>query len=102
MQEFYKFITWGLCLAQHVSGASTPIIMSLQPARFDVYVCLKMFRAPPRPSSGVYNCINSLWFYRWSVGGSSAVGCGLAGDNRPDHNQQHCYHQRSNGKTKGC
>jgi len=26
-----------------------------------------MFRAPPRPSSGAYNCINSLWFYRWSV-----------------------------------
>jgi hypothetical protein len=26
---------------------------------------LNMFRAPPRPSSGAYNC--SLWFYRWSV-----------------------------------
>jgi len=38
-----------------------------------------MFRAPPRPSSGAYNCINSLWFYRWSVGGSSVVGRGLAG-----------------------
>ena len=37
-----------------------------------------MFRAPPRPSSGAYNCINSLWFYRWSVGGSSVVGRGLA------------------------
>ena len=35
-----------------------------------------MFRAPPRPSSGAYNCINGLWFYRWSVGGSSVVGCG--------------------------
>jgi len=21
----------------------------------------------PRPSSGAYNCISSLWFYRWSV-----------------------------------
>jgi len=20
----------------------------------------------------------------------------------PDHDQQHCYHQRSNGKTRGC
>jgi hypothetical protein len=26
-----------------------------------------MFRAVPHPSSGAYNCISSLWFYRWSV-----------------------------------
>jgi hypothetical protein len=38
MQQFYKFIT----------------------LRF---VSLNMFRALPRPSSGAYNCINSLWFY---------------------------------------
>jgi hypothetical protein len=31
------------------------------------YVSLNMFRAPPCPSSGAYNCINSLWFYRWNV-----------------------------------
>jgi hypothetical protein len=36
-----------------------------------------MFRAPPCPSSEAYNCINSLWFYRWSVGGSSVVCRGL-------------------------
>ena len=83
----------------------------------DVFVSLNMFRAPPRPSSGAYNCINplsaqlnpichllallgahhilhisrirvnSLWF--WPV-------------DRPDHDQQRCYHQRSNGKTTGC
>jgi len=33
----------------------------------DVYVWLNMFRALPRPSSGAYNCISSLWFYRRSV-----------------------------------
>ena len=38
MQQFYKFST----------------------LRF---VSLNMFRVPPRPSSGAYNCINSLWFY---------------------------------------
>ena len=42
MQQFYKFITWR-------------------------FVSLNVFRAPPRPSSGAYNCIISLWFYRWSV-----------------------------------
>jgi hypothetical protein len=39
---------------------------SLKILLLDVYVSLNMYRAPPRPSSGAYNCINSLWFYRWS------------------------------------
>ena len=42
MQQFHRFITWRLCVAQHVLGT-------------------------PRPSSGAYKCFNSLWFYRWSV-----------------------------------
>jgi hypothetical protein len=49
------------------------MIQIIQPTRcssftgllLDVYVCLNMFRASPRPSSGAYNCTRSLWFYRW-------------------------------------
>ena len=49
------------------------MIRIIQPTRcnsftsllLDVYVWLNMFRASPRPSSGVYNCTRSLWFYRW-------------------------------------
>jgi len=42
MQQFHKFITWLFCAARHVSGAFFP-------------------------SSGAYDSINSLWFYRWRV-----------------------------------
>jgi hypothetical protein len=34
-----------------------------------IYEWLNMFRVSPRPSSGAYNCIRSLWFYRWEHGG---------------------------------
>jgi len=30
MQQFHKFITWRFCVAQHVPGASSPIIRILQ------------------------------------------------------------------------
>jgi hypothetical protein len=40
MQQFHKFITWCLCVAQHISGVSPLIIRSI-------------------------NCIRGLWFYRW-------------------------------------
>ena len=33
----------------------------------DVYVWLKIFRAPLRPSSGAYDCTSNLWFYRWRM-----------------------------------
>jgi hypothetical protein len=33
----------------------------------DIYVWLNMFWALPRPSSGAYNGISSIWFYGWGV-----------------------------------
>jgi hypothetical protein len=66
MQQFHKFITWR-------------------------FVSLNMFRASPRPSSAAYNALTAFGF-TLERGGSSVVGRGLAGYNRPNHNQQHCYH----------
>jgi len=54
-----------------------------------------MFRALPRPSSGAYNCINSLWFYRWSV----AVAAFLVVV-WPDKDQQRCYRHAPTVKPK--
>jgi len=54
-----------------------------------------MFRAFIRPSSGAYNCISNLWFYRWSV-----VVAALLVVVWPDHDQQRCYHQAPTVKAE--
>jgi hypothetical protein len=53
----------------------------------DVYVSVNTFRAPSRQLSGTNNCINNLWFYRWSV-----VVAALLVVVWPDHDQHRCYH----------
>jgi len=57
----------------------------------DVYVWLNVFRAPLRPSSGVYNCIRSLWFYRYREAAEALLVI-VSQDNLPDHDQQRCNH----------
>jgi hypothetical protein len=67
MKHFHKFITWRLCVAQHVSGAPHAHHQELTTAL---------------ATSG----------FTLERGGSSVVGRGLAGYNRPYHDQQCCYH----------
>jgi hypothetical protein len=49
-----------------------------------------MFREFPHPSSGAYNCINSLWFYRWSMAVAALLVVVWQVYNLPDHDQQRC------------
>jgi hypothetical protein len=66
MRQILKFITWRLCVAQHVLGVLTSIISSSTTAV---------------AASGL----------PLECGGSSAVGRGRA--DRPDHDKQHCHRQ---------
>jgi hypothetical protein len=76
------------------SNKSTNQCNSSTSLLLDVYVWLNMFRAPPRSSSGAYNCISSLWFYRWSV----VVAALLVVVLRP---RPTLLSPRSNGETTG-
>ena len=48
------------------------------------------FGRPHAHHQELNNCSSSLWFYRWNV--VVAVLLVVGPVNRPDHDQQHCYH----------
>jgi hypothetical protein len=52
-----------------------------------------MFRASSCPSSGATTTAVAASGLPLDLGDSSAVGRGRAAYNRPDHDQQHLYHQ---------
>jgi hypothetical protein len=105
MQKFSKFITCLLNTAQHVSGILMPIVRSSTtavaasglPSEIGGSSAVGRGRARwttgptttnstaitnPHAHHQELNCSSSLWF---------TVRDWL--DNRPDHDQQHCYHQ---------
>ena len=51
-----------------------------------------MFRASSCPSSGATTTAVAASGLQSELGDSNAVGRGRAGCDRPDHDQQHCYH----------
>jgi len=56
MQQFHKYITWRLCVAQHVSGVSTAIIIIWNPQGLS------------RPVMGLLYLLFvfvASWFRRW-------------------------------------
>jgi hypothetical protein len=61
---------------------------SFQCLLLDIYVWLNMFRASFRPSSGAYDCIRSLWFYRWRVAVGALLVVVWQVIDLPDHDQQ--------------
>ena len=59
-RKSYK-IDFGRSMHRHTIQTNQPTrCSSLKSLPIDVYVSLNIFRAPPRPSSGAYNCINLL------------------------------------------
>jgi hypothetical protein len=74
MRQFHRFINWRLCVARHDSGASTPIVGSVQ-LQWGPLVL------------------------PWDRGGGSVFGRGLAGY-QPRPTAQ--LPPRSNGKARGC
>jgi hypothetical protein len=65
LKEFFKYIfDVRKSVHHHTIQINEPTrCNSFTRLLFDVYVWLNMFRTPPRPSSGAYNCTSRLWFY---------------------------------------
>jgi hypothetical protein len=59
-----------------------------------------MFRASLYPSSGAHQLQQQPLVLPLERGDSSAVGRGLAGYSRSDHDQKHCYHHTPTEKPE--
>jgi hypothetical protein len=70
LQKLQLFIEFDVCKSvhHHTIQINWPTrCKSFTSLLLDVYVWLNKFWALPCPSSGAYNRISSLWFYRWIV-----------------------------------